>query len=245
MVSTANGLKFTEFKVRYHERRARGRDADVRQPSGRAARRLRRGSPRHRRIGGAGGGGALVSDGVDFVSLDDVRAAQARIAPHVRVTPTVRWKDDLWLKLEMLQMGGSFKARGACNRVFAADATQLEHGVVTASGGNHGLGVAYAATRRGVAGDDLPARARAAVDRAAPRRARRPRRAPRPRLGRRLGARRRRTRAPRARCWCTRSKTPRSSPGRAPSGSSSSSSSAASTPSSSPSAAAGSSAASR
>jgi len=91
-----------------------------------------------------------VSGAVDFVSLDDVRAARERIAPHVRVTPVVRWKDDVWLKLEMLQMGGSFKARGACNRVFAADAGPLAHGVVTASGGNHGLGVAYAATRRNV-----------------------------------------------------------------------------------------------
>jgi threonine dehydratase len=87
---------------------------------------------------------------IDFVSLDDVRAARERIAPHVRVTPVVRWRDDVWLKLEQLQMGGSFKARGACNRVFAASAGQLAHGVVTASGGNHGLGVAYAATRRGV-----------------------------------------------------------------------------------------------
>jgi threonine dehydratase len=87
---------------------------------------------------------------VDFVTLDDVRAARERIAPHVRVTPVVRWKDDVWLKLEMLQMGGSFKARGGCNRVFAAGAEALLHGVVTASGGNHGLGVAYAAARRGV-----------------------------------------------------------------------------------------------
>jgi threonine dehydratase len=88
---------------------------------------------------------------VDFVSLDDVRAARERIAPHVRVTPVVRWRDDVWLKLEQLQMAGSFKARGACNRVFAADSAQLLHGVVTASGGNHGLGVAYAASRRQVA----------------------------------------------------------------------------------------------
>jgi threonine dehydratase len=91
-----------------------------------------------------------VSGAVDFVSLDDVRAARERIAPHVRVTPVVRWRDDVWLKLEMLQMGGAFTARGACNRVFAADADKLAHGVVTASGGNHGLGVAYAATRRNV-----------------------------------------------------------------------------------------------
>ena len=75
-----------------------------------------------------------MSGDVDFLSLDDVRAARERIAPHVRVTPTVRWKDDLWLKLEMLQMGGSFKARGACNRVFAAGEAQLAHGVVTRVG---------------------------------------------------------------------------------------------------------------
>jgi threonine dehydratase len=87
---------------------------------------------------------------VDFVSLDDVRAARERIAPHVRVTPVVRWHGDVWLKLEQLQMAGSFKSRGACNRVFAADAATLAHGVVTASGGNHGLGVAYAASRRQV-----------------------------------------------------------------------------------------------
>ena len=91
-----------------------------------------------------------MSADVDVVSLDDVRAARERIAPHVRVTPVVQWRDDVWLKLEQLQQGGSFKARGACNRVFAAPAAQLHDGVVTASGGNHGLGVAYAASRRRV-----------------------------------------------------------------------------------------------
>jgi len=90
-----------------------------------------------------------VTDAV--VTLDDVHAARERIAPHVRVTPVVRWHGDIWLKLEQLQMAGSFKSRGACNRVFCADAATLAHGVVTASGGNHGLGVAYAASRRQVA----------------------------------------------------------------------------------------------
>ncbi|MDB4970490.1 MAG: L-threonine ammonia-lyase [Myxococcales bacterium] len=87
---------------------------------------------------------------VSFVGLADVQAARDRIRAHVRVTPVVRWQNDIWLKLEQLQMGGSFKARGACNRVFAADEKQLKHGVVTASGGNHGLGVAYAASRHDV-----------------------------------------------------------------------------------------------
>ncbi len=91
-----------------------------------------------------------MSDAIDFVTMDDVRAARERIAAHVRTTPVVRWQGDVWLKLEQLQMAGSFKARGACNRVFAADGAKLAHGVVTASGGNHGLGVAYAASRRRV-----------------------------------------------------------------------------------------------
>jgi threonine dehydratase len=85
------------------------------------------------------------------VTLDDVREARARIAPHVRLTPVVRWRDDVWLKLESLQHSGSFKARGACNRIFTATAEELAHGVVTASGGNHALGVAYAAVERRVA----------------------------------------------------------------------------------------------
>lgn len=102
----------------------------------------------------------------DLITLADVRAARERIAPHVRVTPVVRWQGDVWLKLEQLQMGGSFKARGACNRLFCATDAQLAHGVVTASGGNHGLGVAYAAVRRGVAATIyLPERAPQSTER--------------------------------------------------------------------------------
>jgi threonine dehydratase len=69
----------------------------------------------------------------------------------VRLTPAVRWRDDVWLKLELLQHSGSFKARGAFNRLLTAPAEQLARGAVTASGGNHGLGVAYAAVQRQVA----------------------------------------------------------------------------------------------
>ena len=50
----------------------------------------------------------------------------------------------LRLKLEALQVTGSFKARGAINALFAAPPDRLRRGVVTASGGNHGLAVAYA-----------------------------------------------------------------------------------------------------
>ncbi len=107
-----------------------------------------------------------MSDAIDFVSIDDVRVARERIAPYVRTTPVVHWRDDVWLKLEQLQHAGSFKSRGACNRVFAATEAQLQRGVVTASGGNHGLGVAYAASRRRVPATVLlPARAPQSTER--------------------------------------------------------------------------------
>ena len=92
---------------------------------------------------------AIPNDGLP-VRFADVQAARERIRPHVRHTPVLRFHDDLWLKLEYLQHSGSFKARGAVNRIFSADTAQLSRGVITASGGNHGLGVAYAAARRGV-----------------------------------------------------------------------------------------------
>lgn len=50
----------------------------------------------------------------------------------------------LTLKLEFLQVSGSFKARGATNKVLSLPPDQVNRGLVTASGGNHGLGVAYA-----------------------------------------------------------------------------------------------------
>lgn len=80
----------------------------------------------------------------------DVRAAAERIAPHARRTPMLRARVDgrpLLLKLEHLQTTGAFKLRGALNALLAHDTP--EH-VVTASGGNHGLGVATAARLLGV-----------------------------------------------------------------------------------------------
>jgi threonine dehydratase len=81
----------------------------------------------------------------------DVQAARRRIAHSIRRTPTfsVRFDNrDILLKLEHLQVGGSFKFRGASNAV-----ANLPPGVVrviTASGGNHGLAVALAARQAGV-----------------------------------------------------------------------------------------------
>jgi threonine dehydratase len=85
-------------------------------------------------------------------TLADVEAARTRIAQHVRHTPMLRavclreriTEGELWLKLECLQAIGSFKARGAVSKLFTLPAAALRRGLVTASGGNHGLGVAYA-----------------------------------------------------------------------------------------------------
>ena len=91
--------------------------------------------------------------------IAEIRAAAGRIHGYVRRTPLpaatpIRERRELArglrLKLETLQVTGSFKARGAINAVFALPPTQLRRGIVTASGGNHGLAVAYAGWAAGV-----------------------------------------------------------------------------------------------
>ncbi|QFZ22874.1 serine/threonine dehydratase [Saccharothrix syringae] len=80
----------------------------------------------------------------------DVAAAADRIRPYARRTPLWRTEVDgrpLVLKLEHLQLTGSFKLRGALNALLTAGSPDL---VVTASGGNHGLGVAEAARLLGL-----------------------------------------------------------------------------------------------
>ena len=92
------------------------------------------------------------------VTLDDIEAAAERIAGRVRRTPCLRSRFNLaplhdgplLLKLECLQVTGSFKARGANNAVLGLDFAALGRGVITASGGNHGIAVAYAGHASGV-----------------------------------------------------------------------------------------------
>ena len=84
------------------------------------------------------------------VTGGDVQAAADAIAPYVRTTPVFTAElggRPVTLKLENLQVTGSFKFRGALNGVIAAGAG--EH-IVAASGGNHGLGVATAAKLMGL-----------------------------------------------------------------------------------------------
>jgi threonine dehydratase len=84
-------------------------------------------------------------DTLALPTIDDVRRAVERIAPYARRTPVLAARVDgrpLTHKLEQLQITGSFKLRGALNALLAGPAAGH---VVTASGGNHGIGVATAA----------------------------------------------------------------------------------------------------
>lgn len=90
-------------------------------------------------------------------SAEAVRAAHARIAPYITRTPLLRDAElskrlggDVWLKLECLQYGGSFKLRGALNAVMTLWDSERAAGVVASSAGNHGIGVAMAAQALGV-----------------------------------------------------------------------------------------------
>jgi threonine dehydratase len=92
------------------------------------------------------------------VTLDDIRAAAAAIAGAVLRTPTVAapalaelcGAAELVLKLEMLHPTGSFKERGALNKLLSLDATARATGVIAVSAGNHAQGVAYHARRLGI-----------------------------------------------------------------------------------------------
>jgi threonine dehydratase len=86
------------------------------------------------------------------VSRDEVLAAARRIDGRVRRTPLLQVSPTLMFKLELVQHVGSFKPRGAFNRLLSAkeQGTLTGQGIVTASGGNAGLAAAYAARELGV-----------------------------------------------------------------------------------------------
>lgn len=86
-----------------------------------------------------------------YPTLSDVEEARRCLAGHVRRTPLVAAAPlsrplhrGLTLKLESMQVTGSFKARGATYKALTLAPEEARRGLVTASGGNHGLGVAYA-----------------------------------------------------------------------------------------------------
>ena len=92
-----------------------------------------------------------------MVTLGDVYAARRRMGPWVRRTPfeyspllSELTCGEVWLKFENRQLTGSFKIRGATNRIALLTPDERLRGVVAASSGNHAQGVAYAARQLGV-----------------------------------------------------------------------------------------------
>ena len=90
-----------------------------------------------------------------MITLQKIREAHARIAPYVNYTPLIHSKylsnnSKVKLKLESLQITGSFKLRGAINKLLSLNKVQKQKGVIAVSTGNHGKGVAYAANILGI-----------------------------------------------------------------------------------------------
>jgi threonine dehydratase len=91
------------------------------------------------------------------VTIDDVRRAAVAIEGAVARTPTIAAPAlsdlagaELWLKLETLHRTGSFKERGALNKLLSLDAAARARGVIAMSAGNHAQGVAHHARRLGI-----------------------------------------------------------------------------------------------
>lgn len=90
------------------------------------------------------------------VTLADIQAAAGRIAGKIRRTPTyhsaglsARLGVETWVKVESLQLGGSFKVRGCYNKLMGLSEAELRRGVVTVSGGNHAIAVSLVARSMG------------------------------------------------------------------------------------------------
>ncbi|WEK48065.1 MAG: threonine ammonia-lyase [Candidatus Andeanibacterium colombiense] len=99
----------------------------------------------------------LESAAKPLLTIDDVRAAAARIGDAVVRTPTDYSKTlsqitgaNIWLKFENLQFTAAYKERGALNKLLLLTEEQKSRGVITASAGNHSQGLAYHGTRLGV-----------------------------------------------------------------------------------------------
>jgi len=99
----------------------------------------------------------LAANNITTPTLADVDAAQERLRGVVHETPLEYSKtfsdfslNDIYLKLENLQKTGSFKLRGAFNKIANLTPEEKSHGVIAASAGNHAQGVAYAARFHGI-----------------------------------------------------------------------------------------------
>ena len=90
-----------------------------------------------------------------MLSLETIREAHRNIAPYINYTPLLYSSylsrdKNVYLKLESLQVTGSFKLRGATNKLISLNDDQKKKGVIAVSTGNHGKGVAYASKQLGI-----------------------------------------------------------------------------------------------
>lgn len=92
------------------------------------------------------------------VALKDVKAANERLREHVKHTPLLRGEKldqtlncEVYFKPECLQVTGSFKIRGATNKILTLTNEEKERGIIASSSGNHAQGVAYASNKLGIA----------------------------------------------------------------------------------------------
>ena len=92
-----------------------------------------------------------------LISANDIQAAAERLHPYLAPTPTIRSEyyshktgANIFFKLEIFQPTHSFKVRGALNALLCLPEMQRQKGVITASQGNHGMGVVFAAKQLGV-----------------------------------------------------------------------------------------------
>lgn len=90
-----------------------------------------------------------------MLNLDDFKKAHKSISPYINYTPLIHSLElsknlEVYLKLECLQVTGSFKLRGATNKLLSLTNEQKNKGVIAVSTGNHGKGVAHAAKQIGI-----------------------------------------------------------------------------------------------
>ena len=90
-----------------------------------------------------------------MLNLDDFKKAHKSISPYINYTPLIHSLElsknlEVYLKLECLQITGSFKLRGATNKLLSLTNEQKNKGVIAVSTGNHGKGVAHAAKQIGI-----------------------------------------------------------------------------------------------
>jgi threonine dehydratase len=95
-----------------------------------------------------------------MLTLKSIQAATARIRDSIYVSPFSRSEtfsklagNDIYFKLDNLQITGAFKERGALNKILLMSEAETRRGVIAASAGNHAQAVAYHATKRGISAE--------------------------------------------------------------------------------------------